>query len=289
MKPWASVFARLDDRSRKPRITGLTMLIDKGQGPQATADLLALGAEYIDHWKLSFGTSALLEEAQLRQKIAAVKEHGILIYPGGTLMEYALVRGKCREFFARARALGFNAVEISDGTIHLPARDRVELIRIARDLDLAVITEVGKKDPRRQPQARVLAEVAQADLEAGAAWVIVEARESGKGVGVYDSLGRVTEQDVDTIVINLDRHLGRLIWEAPLKGQQEYLILRFGPDVSLGNIQPHDLLALEALRAGLRFETLKPLVEQMEREGILEIPSLSARVARMARRGLPEA
>ncbi len=289
MKAWASVFPRLDDRSRKPRAAGLTMLIDKGQGPQAAADLLAQGADYIDHWKLSFGTSALLDEDCLRDKIARVKERDILVYPGGTLTEYAIVRGKCREFFVRALELGFNGVEISDGTIQLPAPTRREMIQVARDLGLTVVAEVGKKDPRRQPQARILAELAQADFEAGADWVIVEARESGKGVGVFDSDGRVTEHDVDTIVTALNSHLGCLIWEAPLKTQQEYFILRFGPDVSLGNIQPGDLLGLEALRAGLRFETLQPLVEQMEREGSPDIPSLADRVSRMVRRRLPEA
>ena len=35
------------------------------------------------------------------------------------------------------------------------------------------------------------------------------------------------------------------------------MILRFGPNVSLGNIPPEDILALEALRNGLRGDTLK--------------------------------
>ncbi|HET7090641.1 MAG TPA: phosphosulfolactate synthase, partial [Anaerolineae bacterium] len=70
---------------------------------------------------------------------------------------------------------------------------------------------------------------------------------------------------------------------------QEYFILHFGPDVNLGNIQPRDVLGVEALRAGLRFETLQPLVEQMEREGAADIPTLAERISRMARRRLPEA
>ena len=163
---------------------------------------------------------------------------------------------------------------------------RQEAIRFALDLGLTVVAEVGKKDPRQQPSAEALAEQALADFEAGAAWVIVEARESGKGVGVYGPDGSVHERDVDIIVTALNSHLERFIWEAPLKNQQEYFILRFGADVSLGNIQPRDVLGLEALRAGLRFETLRPLVEQMEREEAL---SLAERVSRMAYRKLPEA
>ena len=51
--------------------------------------------------------------------------------------------------------------------------------------------------------------------------------------------------------------LTKLEWEAPIKNQQQFLILRFGTNVSLGNIPPEDILALEALRNGLRGDTLK--------------------------------
>ncbi len=56
------------------------------------------------------------------------------------------------------------------------------------------------------------------------------------------------------------------IWEAPLKTQQTALILLCGSNVSLGNIRPQDVLALETLRCGLRFETFRPLVLEAESE-----------------------
>jgi phosphosulfolactate synthase len=48
-----------------------------------------------------------------------------------------------------------------------------------------------------------------------------------------------------------------LLWEAPIKNQQQALILRFGTNVNLGNIPPDEILALEALRQGARGDTLK--------------------------------
>ena len=285
MKAWADIFLHLDERSCKPRSAGVTMLIDKGQGPHATADLLEVAGDYIDHWKLSFGTSALMNEPLLRDKVAMVRERDILVYPGGTLTEYAIVQGMCQEYLQRAKSLGFNGIEISDGTIDLQATARRDAIECALDLGLTVVAEVGKKDPRRQPTVEALTAQALADFESGASWVTLEARESGKGVGVYGADGGVLSRDVDTLVAGLDGYLDRLIWEAPLKDQQEYFILRLGVDVSLGNIQPLDLLALEALR-GLRFETLRPMVEKMEREEPL---SLSERISRLANLKLPEA
>ena len=55
----------------------------------------------------------------------------------------------------------------------------------------------------------------------------------------------------------------RLVWEAPLKDQQAYLIQRFGTNVGLGNIPPDEILALEALRCRLRFDTLNTVTEEM--------------------------
>jgi phosphosulfolactate synthase len=286
MKAWSDVFSHLDERSRKPRTAGVTMVIDKCQGLTNMADLLALTGDYVDHWKLSFGTSALLDDDVLRQKITLARDNNLLVYPGGTLTEFAVLKGVYPEFVRRAYELGFNGLEISDGTIHLMPDIRHELIGMALEAGLTVVSEVGKKDPREQPSAAKLAEQALLDFESGASWVIVEARESGKGVGVYGADGSVHEGDIDTIAAMLNSHLDRLIWEAPLKNQQEYLILRFGPDVGLGNIQPREVLATEALRAGLRFETLRPLVEKMEQDEPL---TLAERISQMLHRKVPEA
>jgi phosphosulfolactate synthase len=286
MKAWADVFSHLNDRSHKPRVAGVTMVIDKCQGLTNMADLLALTGDYVDHWKLSFGTSALLDEDILRRKITLARDNALLVYPGGTLTEFAVLRGVYPEFVRRACQLGFNGLEISDGTIHLSLEVRRELIGMALEAGLTVVSEVGKKDPAEQPSAAKLAKQALLDFESGAAWVILEARESGKGVGVYGADGAVHEEDVETIAVMLNSHLDRLIWEAPLKNQQEYLILRFGPDVGLGNIQPREVLATEALRAGLRFETLRPLVKEMERDGPL---TLVERISQMLYRRVPEA
>jgi phosphosulfolactate synthase len=54
-----------------------------------------------------------------------------------------------------------------------------------------------------------------------------------------------------------------VIWEAPLRPQQQALILRFGPNVNLGNIFPQEVYPLELLRNGLM---LSPLIEAYKRE-----------------------
>jgi phosphosulfolactate synthase len=265
-KAWGDLFPKLvpDRIATKPRKQGLTMVIDRCHGLPGTEDMLALTGDYIDHIKLGFGTSVFLDEALLRRKIKLICARNIDIYPGGTLMEATLVQGVYPQYLSRAKELGFTAIEISDGTISMSRQIRDDSIKRARDAGLRVITEVGKKDPALYPSPAEVCDQIADDLAAGADKVIVEARESGTGMGIYDDDGVLREDRMTAIVNGLDESRCNVIWEAPLKNQQTALILRCGPNVSLGNIRPQDVLALETLRCGLRFETFRHLVSQPE-------------------------
>lgn len=246
----------LGNRYQKPRDIGLTMIIDKGLGLGETRDLLNLAGDYIDFFKLGFGTSALYYNHILEEKIQLVRSHGVDIYPGGTFLEVAILQDKLWDYLVMARDFGFSAVEVSDGTIDLDLEVRARAITSAVELGLKVLTEVGKKDPGDVFEIKEIAQLVSADIKNGASHVIVEGRESGKAVGLYDQDGNLMMSDLEELVHSVDDPK-KLIWEAPLKEQQQELILRFGPNVSIGNVNPHEVLALEALRVGLRADTLK--------------------------------
>lgn len=249
-----SVFGEALLRPSKPRETGMTMVMDKGLGPHGFDDLMETAHEFIDHLKFPYGTTAFMDVSYLEYKLQVCFDHDILVYPGGTLFEVAHSAGKTNQYFDCLNGMGFPAVEISSGTIDLSPNIRSELITRARERELTVVSEVGKKDPDRQPEPAEMARQVSRDLESGSRYVIIESRESGKGIGIYDHKGEVREDLVDELVEPLDR-TDRLIWEAPLTNQQGYLIRRFGRDVNLGNIPSASLLAVEALRWGLRWET----------------------------------
>jgi phosphosulfolactate synthase len=96
---------------------------------------------------------------------------------------------------------------------------------------------------------------------------VVEGRESGRAVGIYDAHGQVIDDAVAAICRTMGTAADRLVWEAPLKGQQTYLIRRFGTNVGLGNIRPDQVLAVESLRCRLRFETLRSVTDELVRSG----------------------
>lgn len=256
-----AVVSLAEPRTEKPRRTGITALIDKGLGPRATDDLIEMAAHLVDHVKFGFGTTAGLDRKLLRRKIARLVEAGIIVYPGGTLLEAAWATGRMAAFITRAHALGFTGLEVSDGTVDLPAADRREAIERGIGLGLEIITEVGSKDPLRQPSMPEMVDRLHADLELGASLVTIEARESGHGTGIFDMSGQVVDETLEELLDSI-RDPQRVLWEAPLQAQQAHLIRRCGANVNLANVAPTEILALEALRRGLRFETLRAALER---------------------------
>ncbi len=256
-KAWEGAFQiPCPGRSRKPRQAGLTMVLDKGLGENFLQDLLRIAADYIDIIKLTFGTSAFYDRDVLIQKNKLIVSSGIEVMPGGTFLEVAIWQNRFNAYLKRARELGFSAIEVSDGTIAMSRETRKNAIRRALDEGFKVITEVGKKDPSEALPLELIHKLIEEDLACGASKVIIEAREAGKGVGIFDGEGKTRGDEIDRILAG-GASPDALIWEAPLKNQQQDLILRFGPNVNLGNIPPEEVLALEALRQGLRGDTLK--------------------------------
>ncbi|MGA2466259.1 MAG: phosphosulfolactate synthase [Thermodesulfobacteriota bacterium] len=243
-------------RTVKPRKEGVTMIIDKGLGLNATQDLIDSAGDIIDFIKLTFGTSAFLDLDYLAEKVEMVKDRNIWICPGGTFLEVSVWQGSYPKYLKRCKELGFNAIEFSDGTIEIDMKTRADCIKRAVDMGFLVVSEVGKKDPDEKIATSKMHEEITADLSNGAFKVIVEAREAGKGVGIYDKDGKPKLDEVEAIIKGVE-DITQLEWEAPIKNQQQFLIQRFGPNVSLGNVPPEDILALEALRNGLRGDTLK--------------------------------
>jgi len=86
-------------------------------------------------------------------------------------------------------------------------------------------------------------------LEAGAVQLVVEARESACGVGLFDDAGRLDRTLADRFASTFG--LTRLIFEAPNKPSQFALLDHFGAEVHLCNVRLEELLRVEIYRRGL--------------------------------------
>ncbi|MBD1379979.1 phosphosulfolactate synthase [Metabacillus arenae] len=244
------------ERASKSEELGLTMLIDKGISIALFEEHLQLGGQYVDYIKLGFGTTMLYPPELLKKKLLLAKKENVTLYPGGTLFEIACHQDVLKEYFDYMQLIGFDHLEISDGTIELPAKKRQKIIQEAVEKGFTVITECGKKALGSHFEVKELEQTLYSDLECGASYVIVEGRESGENVGIFNEEGHIDKeflQDIEkTIPSNMRKYL---IWEAPQKNQQIELIHFWGRNVNMGNIQFEDAYNLECLRRGLRFDT----------------------------------
>jgi phosphosulfolactate synthase len=251
--------------TNKPREIGLTAVLDKGLGLRAMHDLVELGGSYIDIVKFGWGTSVLYPLQTLMDKMTLLRAAGIAVCPGGTLLEIAWANARIEAFFAFAEEAGFTTIEVSDGTYNMPRRVKLALIAHAARLGFRVVSEVGKKNPEddvRLTSAQRVALVRQ-ELEAGAWKVIIEGRESGT-VGIYDARGVVQGELADALVAALG--VISLVFEAPQKSQQVWLIQRYGAQVNFGNIPPEEVLSVATLRCGLRSDTAMPALPEVLQE-----------------------
>jgi phosphosulfolactate synthase len=249
---------RLPDRSSKPRTNGLTMMIDGGLPTIQFVDVIESHPDLVDVVKFGWGTALVTKD--LQRKIDALRANSIDFYFGGTLFEKFLVQGKVDDWRRFVDSAGATTVEISNGTIDLSNADKAEYVaRLANDY--LVYSEVGLKDSAKSAEMGAdqwLRDIRE-DLAAGAVKVITEARESGTS-GLAAANGELRGDILDQI-LESDIEVSKLMFEAPNKQLQTYLITRVGTEVNLGNIAPADLVPLETLRLGLRGDTLMTMEE----------------------------
>jgi phosphosulfolactate synthase len=245
-------FLDLPPRTTKPRTSGLTHMLDKGLPEQMLASVLEIGGAYIDIVKLGWGTAYVTPQRVAAAKAALCRAAGVHVSPGGTLFELAVSQDRTAQFANWCGELGFDTIEISDGTVDLGAGRRRKLIRTLAQ-DFRVVTEVGCKDSAiHASPADWVAEMLD-DLDAGATYVIAEGRESGT-VGVYDSTGKPRQDLIEVLLAEVPA--GRIIFETPTKAQQAWFVERLGAEANLGNVAPDDVIGVETLRRGLRADTV---------------------------------
>jgi phosphosulfolactate synthase (CoM biosynthesis protein A) len=249
----------------KPRTTGLTSMLDGGLGTGEVLDRVTLAGEWIDVVKLGWATARLTPTAVLYEKVRIYRAAGIKVCSGGTFLEVAFAQNRVTEFLAGARELGLAMVEVSDGVYPMSRKDKLGLIARVRAAGFTVWSEVGKKDADEDKgisiDERCIA--VERELAAGADKVILEARESGT-VGIYDRSGAPAEELIQRIVQCVGRE--RLVFEAPRKDQQVWMVQTLGALVNLGNIAPQDALPLATLRTGLRADTFREMHLQRAEE-----------------------
>jgi phosphosulfolactate synthase len=249
---------QIPERILKPRMSGITMVMDKGLSVPEAQNFMSVSHPHVDIVKLGFGTSFVTPN--LREKIEVYRSYDIPVYFGGTLFEAFLIRDQFNDYISVCKDYGISYMEVSDGSITIPHAEKCGYIeKLAKHG--VVLSEVGSKDAAHIIPPYKWIELMRAELSAGSTYVIAEAREAGN-VGIYRGSGEVREGLVQEILTQIPGE--NIIWEAPQKAQQLYFIELLGCNVNLGNIAPSEVIPLETMRLGLRGDTFNLFINSKE-------------------------
>lgn len=245
-------------RTTQPRTYGLTIISDKGLSLAETEDLLSVAGPHIDMVKLAFGTA--LVTPQLKEKIQLYQSSNVPVFFGGLLFEAFVIRQQLEQYMHLVEEHHISCIEVSDGAIQISHERKCEYIK-EFSKTATVISEIGSRDQDKvqvTPPYKWI-ELMEAELNAGSTYVIAEAKESGT-VGIYRDSGEVREGLIQEILTKIPAE--KIIWEAPRKNQQLYFIKLLGCNANLGNVLPAEVIALEAMRIGLRGDTFELFLDK---------------------------
>lgn len=233
-----------------PELTPATSPFDPGYDPVTLESHLEQSRHLISILKVSMACWMVADEKATRRKVASARRLDIPTVTGGGPFEVAVAQGTLEYYLDLCADIGFTQIECGEGFTDLPLEPGA-VVREANRRGLRVQFELGKKHAGAFTDDMVTALVEQGHrwLDAGAVELIVEGRESAKGVGLFDDAGQFNAGFADRFADEFG--LDTVCFEAPNKPSQFALMNHFGPEVRLCNVRLEELLRVEIYRRGL--------------------------------------
>jgi phosphosulfolactate synthase len=233
-----------------PELPPLTSPFDPGYDPATLEGHLEQSSHLIAILKVSMACWMVAKEAATRRKVAAAAKYSVPTVTGGGPFEIAVAQDRLPAYLDLCADIGFTRIECGEGFTDMPLGAR-EVIAMADARRLEVQFELGKKHTGAFNSNTVGQLIAQGRrwLDAGARELVIEARESAKGVGLFDDTGNFSAPLADRFAHEFG--LNMVTYEAPTKPSQFALLDHFGPQVRLCNVRLEELLRVEIYRRGL--------------------------------------
>jgi phosphosulfolactate synthase len=232
------------------QVAAATCPFDPGVAPAVLESHLEQSAHLMLSLKISMACWMIADESATRRKVQAARSAGVPTNTGGGPFEVAVAQGQLPAYLDLCASVGFDGIECGAGFTD-PGTTPREVARMAADRGLAIEYELGKKhggefDPESLAES---VDEGQRWLDAGARRLIVEARESAAGVGLFSVGGELNTGLAEMLVAAFGIEL--LVFEAPTKPSQFALLDHFGARVQLANVRLDELLRVEIYRRGL--------------------------------------
>jgi phosphosulfolactate synthase len=239
---------------------------DPGYDPVTLEAHLAQSAHLIAILKLSMACWIVGQESAIRRKMQAARRYHVPTVTGGGPFEIAVAQRELPAYLDLCADLGVTRIECAEGFTTMPLAPSL-VTRMARARGLEVQFELGKKHdgPFSGRVVDRLVDQGQRWLDAGARQLVVEARESACGVGLFDGTGRFNAPLADRFARAFG--LDMVLFEAPNKSSQFALLDHFGREVHLCNVRLEELLRVEIYRRGLHSDAFGKSRLRLRRPG----------------------
>jgi phosphosulfolactate synthase len=233
-----------------PEMPPLTSPFDPGYDPATLESHLEQSSHLMSILKVSMACWIVAKEDATRRKVAAAAKYRVPTVTGGGPFEIAVAQERLPAYLDLCAGIGFTRIECGEGFTDMPLGAR-EVLAMANTRGLEVQFELGKKHGGAFSPDTLGQLIAQGRrwLDAGARELVVEARESAKGVGLFDDSGNFNGALADRF--GNEFGLDTVTFEAPNKPSQFALLDHFGPQVRLCNVRLEELLRVEIYRRGL--------------------------------------
>jgi phosphosulfolactate synthase len=233
-----------------PTMAPATSPFDPGYDPLTLEGHLEQSSHLMSLLKISMACWIVAKEAATRRKIAAAKKYHVPTVTGGGPFEIAVAQGELPAYLDLCADIGVTRIECGEGFTDMPL-PAPHVVKMAHERGLQVQFELGKKHTGAFTEQVItdLIEQGRRWLDAGALQLVVEARESARGVGLFDDQGNFNAAYADRFANTFG--FPTVIFEAPNKPSQFALLDHFGPEVHLCNIRLEEVLRVEIYRRGL--------------------------------------
>ena len=233
-----------------------TSPFDPGYDPATFESHLEQSGALMSILKISMACWLVANEQATRRKIAAARTKGVPTVTGGGPFEIAVAQNQLLAYLDLCADIGVNRIECGEGFTTLTCSP-ADVVRMAHERNLEVQFELGKKHTGEFSEQVVESLIVQGQrwLDAGALQLVVEARESARGVGLFDDNGNFNAAFADRFAQSFG--LDTVMFEAPNKPSQFALLDHFGSEVHLCNVRLEEFLRVEIYRRGLHSDAFE--------------------------------
>jgi len=251
-----------------PEIPPATSPFDPGYDPATVESHLQQSSHLMSILKVSMACWMVANESSTRRKIAVARRYGVPTVTGGGPFEIAVAQGELPAYLDLCADVGVTRIECGQGFTDSDLNPR-EIIAAARSRGLEVQMELGKKHDGGFNERTLAAWIDNGRkwLDAGRHQLVVEARESAKGVGLFDCNGNLNTSYADRFVSAFG--FETVMFEAPNKPSQFALLNHFGRQVHLCNVRLEELLRVEIYRRGLHSDAFERANLRPTRQDVL--------------------